>query len=73
MTKVKGEATLPLSYDTTSTDLKRFLMSLPEGRISVDVTQGDRPWESAQTSLTVSWVYDLDQRVIDDKQEMMGT
>ena len=73
MTNIKGEATMELSSHTTSTELARFLTSLPEGKISIYKSQPDRYYESTYTTLTVKWEYDLSDRMAEDRREMMGT
>lgn len=44
--------------------LTKWIASLPveaqkSGKLSVSVTQGDRPWDSGSTTLQVTWHEDL--------------
>lgn len=73
MTAIKGRSTMTVTLNTTSEDVKKFLLDSPSGKFSIHTYQGDRPWESNWSEITVSWEYDLDEREAEDRREMMGT
>ena len=57
-------ATTDLSPDSTAEEVMLWLAQFPgKAKVSVSVTQGDRPWESGSTTLQVNWDA---QKVSDD-------
>lgn len=49
-------ATANLNSDSTAEELMLWLAQFPaKAKISVSVSQGDRPWESGSTTITASW------------------
>lgn len=55
--KVNMQATLNISkYGTKWSEIAKFAERVPDGAtLSVNFTEGDRPWEVGTTSLTWNW------------------
>ena len=54
--KISMTAALPLVHGTTKAQIVAWLQKVPdEAKLSVNVSKGDRPWESDQATIHANW------------------